>query len=130
MSCLLLLEMALSLDANRTAVGTGAESLTVEQLYQRALYVGAVVCKRKATELVYVGENGPQLAAMIFGAAAAGVPFAPLNYRLPAGVVTDQISGMPNPYVVADAAGARMLSAMPVPLTPLSDVLSARSQTE
>jgi acyl-CoA synthetase (AMP-forming)/AMP-acid ligase II len=49
------------------------------------------------------GRNGPGYPQVLFAAAAAGVPFAPLNYRLSAGQLHELLAGLAGSLVVADA---------------------------
>jgi acyl-CoA synthetase (AMP-forming)/AMP-acid ligase II len=80
MHTLLLLDMAASGHGDRIAATDGADTLTFEQLHRSAWAAAAVLAD--ARHLVYVGTNGLAYPIGLFGAAAAGIPFVPLNYRL------------------------------------------------
>ena len=81
MHTLLLLEMAASGHGDRVAARHGDDQLTYEQLLGAAW--AAASSLDDARHLVYVGTNGLAFPIGLFGAAAAGIPFIPLNYRLP-----------------------------------------------
>jgi acyl-CoA synthetase (AMP-forming)/AMP-acid ligase II len=61
--------------------------------------------------LAFVGTNGVAFPVGVFAAAAAGVPFVPLNYRLSDDQLHDLVDRLDRPLVVADGAAARALSA-------------------
>lgn len=75
----MILEMAASAD-DRTVVTTGERSLTAAELL--ALARGAADRFLRYPAIVYLGANDAAYAVALFGAALAGVPFVPLNYRL------------------------------------------------
>lgn len=60
--------------------------------------------------LVYAGENHPLLPVALFGAAWAGIPFVPVNYRLEDTQLNELISRQPNSLVLADAATASRIT--------------------
>jgi len=78
----LLLEMAAEADGSRTALGGAASRLTYRELLERARAGAAGLTRRGAERLAYLGPNSPQFPTLLFAAGAAGVPFAPLSYRL------------------------------------------------
>jgi acyl-CoA synthetase (AMP-forming)/AMP-acid ligase II len=80
MNLLLLLDMAAAGRGDAVAVQLGDERLGASELLQRA-WAGAN-CVAGASALAYVGTNDVALPIGVFAAAAAGVPFVPLNYRL------------------------------------------------
>ncbi|ASW92457.1 class I adenylate-forming enzyme family protein [Mycobacterium marseillense] len=103
MSISLLLEMAASGDAERTAVVSGDLRLTTQQLSDLADGGAGVVAASGAKHLVYVGTGGAMLPVLIFAAARAGVAFTPINYRLSAEGIQALIERLPEPLVVVDA---------------------------
>ncbi len=52
--------------------------------------------------MVFVGRNGPAYPQVLFAAAAAAVPFAPLSYRLPPQLLHGLLAELANSLVVAD----------------------------
>lgn len=73
-------EMAASADADRPVVTAGGRSLTAGQLLERARRAAARFRGRPA--VLYRDVNQLAYPVALFGAALAGVPFVPLNYRL------------------------------------------------
>jgi len=85
---LLLLDMAAAARGDDVALQCGDESLTGAELLAAA-WAGAEQLAG-ATALAYVGANDVAFPVGLFASAAAGVPFVPLNYRLP----DDQLAEM------------------------------------
>lgn len=82
MNLSLLLEMAASTLDDRVAVVSGDVTLTYAGLDAAARRVAAKLVEDGAEGLVYCGTNDASFPIALFGAAYAGVPFIPLNYRL------------------------------------------------
>jgi acyl-CoA synthetase (AMP-forming)/AMP-acid ligase II len=78
---LLLLDMAASVNDGRTAIHHGDDRLTYGELLRAAW--GAVAVADGAAHLAHIGPNGVVLPVALYGAAADGIPFIPLNHRLP-----------------------------------------------
>jgi len=76
----LLLQMASEAMGDRVAVVSGDTRLTFSELDQAARAIAAKL--EGAERLTYFTENSPAKPAGLFGAALAGVPFIPINYRL------------------------------------------------
>ncbi len=109
MNLLLLLDMAAAGRGDAPAVQAGAERLTAQELLAGA-WGGAAVA-RDSDALVYVGTNGLAVPLALFAAAAAGVPFVPLNYRLGDEQLHDLLTPLGRVTVVADASTAPALAA-------------------
>ena len=77
-----LLDMGADAMGDRIVFGTKAEGYTYGEVVERAKQVARVVAGTGAERLVFVGINSPQVPVLLYGAALAGVPFVPLNYRL------------------------------------------------
>src|ERR1043165_2829336 len=77
----MILEMASDSLADRVALD-GREQMTYAQLAQRARRVGTYLAKHACENVVLVDLNSPAVPIALFGAAIAGKPFAPVNYRL------------------------------------------------
>ncbi|OBJ14967.1 class I adenylate-forming enzyme family protein [Mycobacterium colombiense] len=103
MSISLLLEMAASGDAERTAVVSGDLRLTTQQLSDLADGGAGVIAGSNAKHVAYVGTGGPMLPVLIFAAARAGVAFTPINYRLSADGIQALIERLPEPLVIVDS---------------------------
>ncbi|MEU6354370.1 fatty acid--CoA ligase family protein [Streptomyces sp. NPDC047072] len=99
-----LLDMAAAGDPDRVAIGPRDSGMTCALLHRTAAGVAAVVRACGARELVFAGLNGPAFPVMLFGAALAGVPLVPVNYRLSADALTSLLAHTEKPLVVADEA--------------------------
>ncbi len=87
----LLLQMAASGDPDRRVVTDGAgRSLTATELVALARAAAATFAASGAEHVGYCGLNGCAFPVALFGAATAGLPFVPLNYRL----ADDQLAGV------------------------------------
>ena len=82
MNLSLLLEMSASTLEDRPAVTSGSRELSYAQLDAAARRCAAKFVSMGATGVVYCGTNDVSFPIAIFGAAYAGLPFIPLNYRL------------------------------------------------
>ncbi|MGC9667616.1 class I adenylate-forming enzyme family protein [Planosporangium sp. 12N6] len=103
MNLTMLLDMAAQADGQRVAVVSGDVRLTYVELAARAQEYAAALQRRGLRAVAYVGVNSPDAVALMFGAAMAGMPYVPVNYRwtdaqiaaaleqiTPVAVVTDQ----------------------------------------
>jgi acyl-CoA synthetase (AMP-forming)/AMP-acid ligase II len=82
MNLMMLLEMASSSFGERVAITNGDDQLTYAELFKAAGVAGA---RAKATGADYfsmLDESSLAFPVALFGAAWAGIPFVPLNYRL------------------------------------------------
>lgn len=78
-----LLDVAADTMGDRIAVGPRAGGLTYDELRARARVLGERVAAEGVDALSLADANGPAIPAALFAAAWAGVPYAPINYRLP-----------------------------------------------
>jgi acyl-CoA synthetase (AMP-forming)/AMP-acid ligase II len=67
---------------DRPAVTSGSRTLSYAQLDAAARRCAAKFLSMGATGVVYCGTNDVSFPIAVFGAAYAGLPFIPLNYRL------------------------------------------------
>ena len=81
MNLLTVLELTAKLDAERVIVSDARAALTAAGLWGAAHEFARQVERAPAGPVAYMGVNGLPVAVGLFGAAAAGRPFAPLNYR-------------------------------------------------
>ncbi|WP_026003046.1 class I adenylate-forming enzyme family protein [Rhodococcus sp. R1101] len=100
----MVLDMATSVVPDRVAVGPLESGLTYRQLDELTSGGAEFVRKHGAAHLVFVGVNSPVLPVLTFAAAKAGIPIAPLNYRLTAGQLNDLVAQLDRPLIVADPA--------------------------
>src|SRR5205085_5847801 len=78
----MLLEMAADGFADRAAIGPVAGGMTFPDLAVGARRVGAFLGNRDGERVVLVDLNSEAVPLTLFGAAIAGKPYVPLNYRL------------------------------------------------
>ncbi len=112
MNLMMLLEMAADGLGERIAIGTHDDGLTYRQLFERAQ--GAADRYRAAgvESAMLCDESSPAIPVALFGAAWAGIPYVPLNYRLPADDLLD-LAGRAGPSVaISDPANAERLGAL------------------
>jgi len=79
---MLLLEMASGAEGGRVAVGDRQHGVTFVGLYDMAARAAALIRDQGSQRVLYTDESSIVLPVALFGAAWAGVPFVPLNYRL------------------------------------------------
>lgn len=103
MSVSILLEMAVSADPDRVAVVDGEARFTYAQLSALSDGGAGVVHESGARSVVYLGAGGVMLPLLIFASARARRPLTPLNYRLSDNTLSELISRLPEPLIVADA---------------------------
>ncbi|HEY8544753.1 MAG TPA: fatty acid--CoA ligase family protein [Acidimicrobiales bacterium] len=108
MNLLLLLDMAAAGRGDEVAVEAGGDRLTAGELLTGA-WAGARILG-EAPGLAFVGTNGLALPLGVFAAAAAGVPFVPLNYRLGHDQLHDLLVPLGDVLVVAEGAAAGALA--------------------
>lgn len=78
MDLTLLLEMSSDVNGNRTLVGSRESGLTASDLQSASKNLSRTL----SGNAVLLDVNGPIVPILLFGAAYAGVPYVPLNYRL------------------------------------------------
>jgi fatty-acyl-CoA synthase len=78
----MLLEMAADGMGDRIGVGPRASGLTYVDVLDRSRRVATLVKDAGVERLGMVAANSEDVPTLLFGSAIAGVPFAPLNYRL------------------------------------------------
>ncbi len=79
----MLLEMAAEGDPGRIVLGSHDGGIATAELLERARRAAFYFEKRGADVVGYFGLNSDVLPVALFGAALAGVPFSPINYRAP-----------------------------------------------
>ncbi len=82
MNLMMLLEMASGAYGDRTAFQNGDDCLTYQQLFDAAGRLAATLDDGRTKHLAMLDETTLALPISVFGASWAGIPFAPLNYRL------------------------------------------------
>ncbi len=130
MNLMMLLEMAASGFGDRTAVGSNnGTGLTYQQLFAEAGAAAERFAADGIDNVALVDISSPALPIALFGAAWAGKPFVPLNYRLtPAELdaLAAQIS--PATAVVGDRAAETFGSPDGITVVDRADFLAATTQ--
>ncbi len=105
MNLLTILGMVEAGHGDRQVLGPKGAGLTGGELGARARRGGVHLTAGGARTVIFIGENGPAFPLALFAAAAAGIPFLPLNYRL----AHDQLAAITRqqdrPFIIADNAG-------------------------
>ena len=102
MNIAMLLEMAAEGDPERIVLGSHDGGITAAELLERARRA-AVFFEKAGTEVVgYFGVNSDVLPVALFGAALAGIPFSPINYRAPDEQLTGILARVANGIMIAD----------------------------
>jgi len=109
MNLLLLLDMVAAGRGDDVVVQAGDDRLTADELLASAWTAAEVAAG--ASALAYVGTNGLAFPIGLFAAAAAGVPFVPLNYRLSEDQLHDLLLPLGDTLVVAEGEVAAALAA-------------------
>jgi len=105
MTIAMLLDMARGAYGERIALGPrSGGGLSYEEVGARVAAAAAAIRESGAERVVFVGVNGPAFPVLLFASASAGVPIAPLNYRLSAEQLRAQIGQLGRALVVADTA--------------------------
>jgi acyl-CoA synthetase (AMP-forming)/AMP-acid ligase II len=110
MSILTLLEMIAEAEPERAAVVHGGRDLSYGELRRLASGVGQIVRESGAAHLARLGLGGSVEPIMLFGAASAGVPYAPLNYRLTAPELNALVDRVLPAVLVADPQFADLIT--------------------
>jgi acyl-CoA synthetase (AMP-forming)/AMP-acid ligase II len=82
MNIAMLLEMAAEGAPDRIVVGRKQGGMTASQLLDSSRRAAALFAGRSVRHVGMVDLNSDAVPVALFGAAIAGIPFAPLNYRL------------------------------------------------
>jgi acyl-CoA synthetase (AMP-forming)/AMP-acid ligase II len=103
MNLALLLEMAAEGAPERTVVGSRTGGLTTRELLVRARRASRLFRDRQVENVALLGVNSEAVPLTLFGAAVAGLPFAPVNYRLPDDQLRAIMTRLAPAVVVTDA---------------------------
>jgi acyl-CoA synthetase (AMP-forming)/AMP-acid ligase II len=106
----LLLEMVADADGDRVLVGSRSDGLTALELLVRAQRAAASFRAAGGRNVGFVDLNSEAVPIALFGAAFAGLPFAPLNYRLADDALNGLVSRLSPGIVVAAPETAARLS--------------------
>lgn len=113
MSIAMILTMAADGHGDRVAIGSREDGMTYPQLRACAAGLADEVAERGAERLALAAPNNLAVPAVLFGAAWAGLPYAPVNTRLPTDQVTGLLKRVEPAVVVADAEQRERLTVQP-----------------
>lgn len=125
MSVTLLLDIAASMDPDRVVVGRRGDGLTAARLDTLARGGAAVLAASGAETVVFVGVGSSAFPVALFAAAHAGVPLAPLNYRLSADQLAGLVGRLDRPMVIADEAFVDAVAGLDLPVLSTEEWLAA-----
>src|SRR6202042_1658685 len=94
MGIAMLLESIASAVPDRPLVGGLADRLTAGDLLALAGGGATVLRDASADAVGFIGTGGPAFPVTLYAASLAGVPFTPLNYRLPPGQLAELAAGL------------------------------------
>ncbi len=125
MSVSLLLDMASSAVEDRVALGRRADGTTFAGLARDAAGGAALLRAHDAESVVFLGQNSPLLPTLLFAAAAAGLPLAPVNYRLSRDALAGLLGRLVSPVIVASREFAEVAASTGHPVIVGEEWLSA-----
>jgi fatty-acyl-CoA synthase len=110
MNLSLLLEMVADCDPARAIIGPRTSGMSADDLLQGARRSAQLFTARGASKVALVDVNSDAVPVALFGSALAGVPFAPINYRLPDNQLRSLLQRLaPVVAVVGNDVGERVL---------------------
>ena len=112
MNLMMLLEMAADGLGERIAVGSLDDGLSYRQLFARAQGAADRYRAVGVEAAVVCDESSPAVPIALFGSAWAGIPYVPLNYRLPADDLVALAERAGSAVAVSDPANADRLAAL------------------
>jgi acyl-CoA synthetase (AMP-forming)/AMP-acid ligase II len=107
MNLAMLLDLAAEACGARVALGPRNGGTSFAGLRDRVCLGAAALRERASTthgQVAFLGETGPAFVETLFAAAWAGLPFAPLNYRLKAAELRDLLDRLGGCVLVHDPA--------------------------
>lgn len=114
------LEMVVGSDPDRVAVtGPDGSSLTVADLDRHARAFASQLVVGGSDRVAWLGGNDAALPVALFGAALAGVPFLPLNYRLPDDRIAEILGGAESTVLVATPDAISRVTTIALGATPI-----------
>src|SRR6266702_1172792 len=96
-----LLDLAVATCSDRVAVGSREDGMTFGELEVISSGAAALIADSGVSHVAFIGLNGPAFVTALFGSAKAGVPIAPLNYRLADDQLNELLTSLDNPLVVS-----------------------------
>jgi acyl-CoA synthetase (AMP-forming)/AMP-acid ligase II len=127
----MLLDMAADGFGERAAVTTGSVTCSYATLADLSRRAAGWLAERGAERVALVDVNSAAVPVLLFGAGVAGIPFAPVNYRLADGQLRAILARCaPCVVVVADEAAPRVAGIEGVTVVPRAAFLAELAATE
>jgi acyl-CoA synthetase (AMP-forming)/AMP-acid ligase II len=111
----LLLEMVAEGDPDRIVVGGAGGGMRATELLEGSRGLASFLLGSGAEHVAYFGLNSDVLPLALFGAAMAGLPFVPLNYRSTDEQLTQALDRISPFLAVADDEGCSRLASFGAP---------------
>lgn len=102
MNLMMLLDMAASAFGDRVAVTNGDDALTYAGLYEAAGVAAGEITASGAERVALLDVNSLAVPVALFASAWAGLPFAPLNYRLTGDELEKLLGRIAPSYLIAE----------------------------
>jgi acyl-CoA synthetase (AMP-forming)/AMP-acid ligase II len=130
MNVSMLLEMAADGAGDRIAVGSLVGGLSPGDLLARSRRIAGLIHAKGVEHVGFVDVNSEAVPITLFGCALAGVPFAPVNYRLPDEQLESVLRRLVPGLVVAGVEVLPRIGAMEgLEVIPTSRLLEESGQT-
>jgi long-chain acyl-CoA synthetase len=109
MNISMILDMAAEAFGDRVAVVCGSERYTYAELRDKALRAATRIKASGATYVALLDVASPAAPVAIFGAAYAGLPYVPLNYRLTAPEINELVARIAPALMITSAEYRKLL---------------------
>lgn len=131
MNLMTLLEMAAESMAGRVALQCGAARFTCAELFAGAGRAAQRIRAAQVSQVALLDVASPALPLAMFGAAWAGVPFTPLNYRLSGAELDGLLERISPALLVTDSERAARLAQRPgLQVLPREDFIAHASAAD
>lgn len=110
MSISVLLSTIAEIAPERAAIVDSHGALSYGDVHRDAQRLAALAAAERAEAIAFIGTNSAAVPLLLFAAAEAGIPFAPLNYRLADDQLRRQVERLGRVVVFTDDAGAARIA--------------------
>ncbi|MFN2538043.1 MAG: class I adenylate-forming enzyme family protein [Mycobacteriales bacterium] len=115
MNVVTLLDIVAGVDPDRVALGDARSGMTLSELRDRAARAATLLADQPGRPLLFAATATAAFPVAMFGAAAAGRPFAPVSYRLAAEPFAELVRRQSPTTLIADARTAGQVDPGEVP---------------
>jgi len=130
MNLMMLLEMATQVAGDRVAFGPQDGGLTYQGLFDRAGGAARGLQEAEAGTLAFVGLASDAFPTAVFASSWAGIPLAPLNFRLSDEQLAPLLARLDRPLVVADGEFVDRVRALGAEVVATDDWVAAAEAAE